>query len=134
VAGSLLLTTQHLPLPYYSPFAHLIDTGLSVVIIGVLVGAPNPSGVLRSRFSLLIGDVSYSIYLLHYPVLCILAKGIAVTLPSDNTVMLSLLLATLTALVTVPLSWLCYVYVERPGIQLGKRCLQQMRLLSYAAR
>jgi peptidoglycan/LPS O-acetylase OafA/YrhL len=135
VAGGLLLTTQHLPLEYYSPFAHVIDTALSVVIIGTLISASNPRGVLRSNFSLLIGDISYSIYLLHYAVLCIVAKGFAVAGLLDlDTVLLSLLLALVTAAITVPLSWLSYVYIEKPGIQLGKLSLQHMRLIPHAAR
>jgi peptidoglycan/LPS O-acetylase OafA/YrhL len=117
-------------LPYHNPFLHLAETILATCIIGTLIGAKQRVPILRSRFLLLIGDTSYSIYLFHYVVLCILAKMFAVIHLDLDLVPLSLLLASMTCLITVPLAWASYTYIEKPGIALGKRSLRQMRLAS----
>jgi peptidoglycan/LPS O-acetylase OafA/YrhL len=40
-----------------------------------------------------------------------------------DTIILSLLLAVLTVAITMPLAWLSFIYIEQPGIQLGKAAL-----------
>jgi peptidoglycan/LPS O-acetylase OafA/YrhL len=118
---------QWLPLDYWSPVAHVIETALAALIIGVLIGAEQRIAVLKSRFLLFVGDISYSTYLLHYAVMCIIAKVftmLQLTAQVEvDTIILSLLLAVLTVAITMPLAWLSFIYIEQPGIQLGKAAL-----------
>ena len=62
----ILSVTMLLPLDYTSPTAHIIETIFSAVTISVLISTP--ISWLRSRFMKFIGDISYSIYLLHFVV------------------------------------------------------------------
>lgn len=114
-----LSTTQWLPLTYWSPFANLIELGLATVTIGTLVATRRPEW-MASRPLLFIGDVSYSLYLLHFPVMCILAKVFVILGITGNGIELSILLACCTTAATVPLAWASYVYIEKPGIRLGR--------------
>jgi peptidoglycan/LPS O-acetylase OafA/YrhL len=139
-----LALTLFLPLPYYSPAAHLLETILAATTILLLIGAKEraelpgydfaPLRLLNLRALLLLGDISYSLYLLHYPVLCITAKVFAVLQKAVgidvDVITLSILLAVATCATTIPLAWLCYTYVERPGIKLGKLSLTQMKWAS----
>ena len=124
-AGLVLLAlTQQIPVDYWSPVSHLVETVLSAIIIGILVGARGRIPVLKSPTLLFVGDISFSVYLFHYPVLCILVKllqlmqnGLHVEL---DPVTLSIMAAVLTTAVTMPLAWLSFSYIELPGVRLGK--------------
>lgn len=130
----VLACTQFLPLEYWSPTINLTETIVATLIIGSLIGANTRIALLRSRFLLLIGDVSFSIYLLHFVVLCTLAKVFALIGLRLDTIVMSVLLAIGTCVVTVPLAWLCFTYVEKPGMQLGKRSLRHIHPLSLISR
>ena len=121
VCLAILSTTLLLPLPYKSPTAHIIETFFSALTILVLISAPVPW--LRSWFMKFIGDISYSIFLLHFVVLCVIAKGFAVMHINLNAVAMTFLLACATYAVTIPLAWLSFVYIEQPGVRLGKAIL-----------
>ena len=78
---------------------------------------------LRTRFMKFVGDISYSIFLLHVVVFCVIAKGFAVIHLNLNAVAMTFLLACATYAVTIPLAWLSYIYIEQPGVRLGKIAL-----------
>jgi peptidoglycan/LPS O-acetylase OafA/YrhL len=123
VCLAVLSVTLFFPLSYVSPAAHLVETFFSAMVISVLISTP--IFWLRSRFMKFIGDISYSIYLLHFVVLCFIAKSFALVQLSLDTVSMTFLLAGATYAVTIPLAWLSYVYVERPGVRLGKAILNK---------
>jgi peptidoglycan/LPS O-acetylase OafA/YrhL len=118
----ILSVTMLLPLDYTSPTAHIIETIFSAVTISVLISTP--ISWLRSRFMKFIGDISYSIYLLHFVVFCVIAKAFAMIHLNLNTVAMTFLLACATYAMTIPLAWLSYVYIEQPGVRLGKAFLK----------
>jgi len=81
------------------------------------------TGVVR-----FLGRISFSLYLLHYPLLQFLTIKLAqwgyspetVTSLDGRTLMFGLKAGIVLAL-SVPLAWLSYTYVERPGIEMGRR-------------
>ena len=121
----ILSITLWLPFPYYSPTIHLIETAFSALIVAVLIS--RPVSWLRSRFLVFIGDISYSMYLLHYVVLSVAAKIFAVVGLDYSGVAMTMLLACVTFGVTVPLSWLSYTYIERPAMRVGRTFLERDR-------
>ncbi len=52
-----LSLTQYLPLDYFSPFAHLAETILAAVAVGILVAAKTRIPVMRSKALLFLGDI-----------------------------------------------------------------------------
>src|SRR5262249_5031973 len=84
--------------------------------------------LLRWRGLRFLGDISYSVYLLHFLVLCTVIKAFT-SLQQASGIRLSIYvlafaLTCVTCAVTILLSWLTYVYVEEPGIEFGKRVLR----------
>lgn len=68
-----------------------------------------------------VGEVSYSIYLLHFAFYKILAKGLAAAGLPMQSFGVSLTFALLTFPLIVGLAWLSYVTIERPFLALRKR-------------
>jgi peptidoglycan/LPS O-acetylase OafA/YrhL len=128
VAGLVGLSlTRFLPIAdYFSPTAHLIETVLAALVIGLLAEREAPK-LMRSAPLRFIGKISYSIYLLFFVVMCIIAKGFAAFEIHEHitvsVILLSILLALCTFVIVVPLAWLSVIYVEQPGIRLGRTVL-----------
>jgi hypothetical protein len=74
VCLAVLSVTLLFPLSYKSPTAHIIETFFSALTISVLISTPIPW--LRTWFMKFIGDISYSIFLIHTVVFSVIAKGI----------------------------------------------------------
>jgi peptidoglycan/LPS O-acetylase OafA/YrhL len=123
--GIIFPFTQFLPFPYVSPVAALIETGLSTFLIGLIVYSDCNLELLRLRPLVFLGDISYSLYLVHFLVASFLLKMFSVTgiMPrlGFTGVSKSLILIGATLLVGIPLSWLLYSFVEVPGIRAGRR-------------
>ena len=134
-----LACTQFLPLDYWSPAVNLLEMTVATLIVGTLIGAAGTVYLLRSRFLLFLGDISYSIYLLHFVVLCTVVKVFtllqAAMGASVDTIILAVSVASVTCIVTTLLAWLTFVYVEKPGIELGRRvCFSLQRAMTSTAR
>jgi peptidoglycan/LPS O-acetylase OafA/YrhL len=75
-----------------------------------------------------IGLWSYSIYLLHQPLLRFYFFAILQVLPGNHDPLLQLLLVAVTWLAVIPFSILWYKLFELPGIALGKRIIQKVTI------
>jgi peptidoglycan/LPS O-acetylase OafA/YrhL len=123
-AGMVALAlTQYLPGSYYDPSAHLVETALAAGVIALLVHGRQRVALLAARPLVFLGDISYSVYLLHYVVLCTLAKAFAAAGLALPPIPAAGLLAAATVLVTLPLAALSFRWIEQPGVQAGKAVL-----------
>jgi peptidoglycan/LPS O-acetylase OafA/YrhL len=123
-----LLSGHPVPLydSYGDPLAMLIEGGAAFFVIGLLASEHGRVPLLRSPFSIWLGDVSYSLYLIHFPVAILVAKTLSrifsaktsATVATATEVMISLSIA-------FGLSALIYRLVEIPSIAVGKRMAQQ---------
>jgi peptidoglycan/LPS O-acetylase OafA/YrhL len=125
VLGLLFPLTPFLPFSYWSPAAALLETGLSLCLIGLIVYSGGDFRILRSRALVFFGNISYSLYLIHYFVASLLLKIFTVSRTTEilglSGVAKPILLTATTFVVTIPLSWLLYSLVEVPGIRAGRR-------------
>jgi peptidoglycan/LPS O-acetylase OafA/YrhL len=77
---------------------------------------------LLNRPSLLfLGKISYSTYLIHYPILWLAKALVACVAPHANPFVVALALFALTTPATLCASALLYHFVEKPGIDFGRR-------------
>lgn len=133
-AATVLLFSQLvLPSGYGDWLAMLAETLASAVLVAGIVA--HRVGWMRARALVALGDWSYSLYLLHLPVVYIVVRladnaGLIGTERDGAAVLVALVVAT----ITVPLSALTFRYVELPGIAAGTALLRGLRSRSAAAR
>jgi peptidoglycan/LPS O-acetylase OafA/YrhL len=81
--------------------------------------------VLNSGIVRFYGKISYSFYLLHFPVMHALASLTLNRIPVQwirlHPVVASFYIAVASVLVVTPLSYLSWRFIEVPGIELSKR-------------
>ena len=79
---------------------------------------------LLSRFLRLTGTYSYSIYLIHYPIIKVVVSSCGRILPGLEKHPIQIFCAGLSSwLIIFPLAALIYHSVEKPGISLGRKLL-----------
>ena len=122
MAGPFFASSQ------YDPLVTLAYALAALSVIVAIAGGWAGLGFLRSRALVSLGDWSYSLYLLHFPVMCLLAVGLQLAGASQlGSVVRALLLVGLTTAVTIPLSAASYRFVELPGIALGSNVVRRLR-------
>lgn len=95
---------------------HLLETIGAFLVVGC--AASNHINIVNQQFAKFMGRVSYSIYLIHLPVL-IIAAATLYKLGLTPGIMLMSLLLTVPAL-SIMLAAVLHKYVEAPGQELGK--------------
>jgi peptidoglycan/LPS O-acetylase OafA/YrhL len=96
-----------------------------VWILGVAVYGSRPLRWLDGKAITGLGEISYSFYLIHLPIMCLLANLVA-RLPMDP-IWRSLTLLAVTLPPSLVASVLMYRWIERPGIALGRRLVGRLR-------
>ncbi len=105
--------------------AHQLACKVIIALIFTLIACGNDVfGLLKNQSLKLLGNISYSTYLLHGIVLFITFKTILVGNEfqnlSSNT--FALVIVILTPIIVV-ISYLTYIFIEKPFINLGKKML-----------
>ena len=81
-----------------------------------------PTRWLVNRATAYLGKVSYSLYLLHPTVIYLLTPMYRRIYDGTDQLSLALLASlAVTMAIVLPLSSLAYRFIEKPGIQLGRR-------------
>ena len=93
-------------------------------ILAVVIHGGRPLKFLDIKPLSWLGEISFSFYLIHVPIMCLLAYPVS-TLKLD-TISLSFLLLFLTLPTSLFLSTLMYRFVERPSIELGQQALAKV--------
>lgn len=112
-----------------SPLSFIFASLTTVSVISSLLGKGSDSKALVPHRSLnhlsMVGVWSYSIYLLHQPIIILVPKYIESMFPTWHPhplVMFGLCCATWLPVLLV--SWLFYRYVELPSIEMGKAAVK----------
>jgi peptidoglycan/LPS O-acetylase OafA/YrhL len=108
-------------------YVNWLDLPVSLAAVGVLVGATRPgaiAGLLRAvlgwRPLAFVGAFSYSLYLVHYPLISVLVDHAVKPLRLGQTAVFALLLLAVLPLV-LALSYLFFLAFERPFHALARR-------------
>jgi peptidoglycan/LPS O-acetylase OafA/YrhL len=103
----------------HDPRTHMVELVGAVILVSSVIHYQVASTVFSDRRAVWLGDISYSVYLVHFPVMCILAKLVGQA--PIGGLERNLVLTVVTLVATLPLSAWLYKYVELPGITAGKR-------------
>jgi len=107
---------------HMAPLEVFAMTLAATFIVGIVYHGSGWS-LLRSRFLMFVGEISYGIYLIHFGVLFglahLLAPRFAVLSPPE-AIVLNLALGAVTLLVTILLATFSYYSFERPCQRLGR--------------
>ena len=98
---------------------HMIELVGAVLVVVLVVNCRLGGRTLQWSPVIWLGNISYSVYLVHFPLMSILSKAVGqvpVGAPEKNV-----LLTIATIAVTLPLSHLLFKFVEQPGNDIGKR-------------
>lgn len=107
---------------YTAAIPSLVEGAMATVVIGGIVNGAFK--VLSHRFLQWLGDISYSLYLLHLPIAYAIARLLDHYVLSKNLDESGpLMVAVGTLLITLPLAALCYRYIELPAVAVGQRLL-----------
>lgn len=125
VAITMLLSALALANPEraYPDWLATLPTAATALLLAALISGPNKliAKILAYKPLVLIGDLSYSLYLWHWPIVIF-----GIYLLGEDTPVNRLKLVTLS----IPLAWLSYRFIERPcrDIQVNK-LPRQVKLL-----
>ena len=131
VAAVLLVVSRALlSPPVFGPWMNLYDTVLAAWMIFTVGRLGLEIPVLRGKLAVWIGDISFSIYLLHFPIMMTFSRAIYVfapnLVPTIGPIASGVVLALLTAPTTIVLSGLNFRFIEIAGIKLGNLVLHRM--------
>jgi peptidoglycan/LPS O-acetylase OafA/YrhL len=106
---------------YLYPEPLLVEGVSAFVVVGALASEHGRVGFLRSRGAVWLGNVSYSLYLIHFPVATMNAKLLSrfLTDATGSLTAMTILLAT-TLPISLAAALLIYRFVELPSIALAK--------------
>ena len=102
---------------------HVIAGGLFAIFTIFL--AYNPAKALVNRFTILLGKLSFSMYLIHIAVLKLIGLlGVNVFFGEGNRN--SVLFFLVVLIVSASISWVTYHLIEKPGIKLGRKLIDRL--------
>lgn len=114
---------------YFNLWRGLAEGFFACLLIASVVAADGGVRWLRHPRAALTGDLSFGIYLFHFPVMSLGAWVLyrMFGISGASPVLDVLLLLALTLLVVFPVSWFSYRWVERPAILAGRALSRPLR-------
>ncbi|MDP1027446.1 acyltransferase [Sphingomonas sp. KR1UV-12] len=116
-------------LAYHDPLTSMIEGVGAALVIGAIFVRADRFSILSARWATRLGDRSYSLYLLHQPVLAILAATGALLVPRlivAHPGAATLVLIAGTIALAMPLATLGFQWIELPAIGIGQRLVRRL--------
>jgi peptidoglycan/LPS O-acetylase OafA/YrhL len=112
-----------LPSNYDNPFSQLFEAAAASILVAAIGFRKVDIPLLRSQWLIKLGDGSFSLYLVHFTVMCVCGTVLDMILTYANVpyngVLWSFALLLLTAFLSLPLAAAFYKLIELPGIRTG---------------
>ncbi len=118
---TLLTEPETLGAVFNSPKLAIPETICAGFLLFGLARNGTIAGLLSNRALLWLGDISFSLYLVHFLVIAIAGRLLSPLLPAFSMPVREGMMFCLKLLIALPLSHLLYEKVERPANRLGHR-------------
>jgi peptidoglycan/LPS O-acetylase OafA/YrhL len=116
---------------YDAPLPMLVEGLAAFCLIGILASEHGRIRLLRSAWAVRLGDVSYSLYLIHFPVAILVAKLLSHGFSGETSWATATVVLMVTALTISFIAALSiYRFIELPSIALGKKVSNRLTLRS----
>ena len=102
----------------YSSYARSIGAGF---LMYALLQSPKVRNFLATKYIHLLGDISYSLYALHFLVLASLTSYLGLTWQGHLELHLIATIYLISTLVLVTISYFAWKWIDRPGIMMSKK-------------
>jgi peptidoglycan/LPS O-acetylase OafA/YrhL len=114
---------------YDDPLPMLVEGIAAVFLVGALASEHGRVALLRSRWAVSLGDVSYSLYLIHFPVAILSAKLLSRMFSDDTSVITATaILMGCSLTISFVLASLIHRFIEIPSIAIGESLSKQIIL------
>jgi peptidoglycan/LPS O-acetylase OafA/YrhL len=114
---------------YDDPLPMLVEGIAAFFLVGALASEHGRVRLLRSRWAVSLGNVSYSLYLIHFPVAILLAKIMSRVFSDDtSSITATAVLLGFGLTISFALALFIYRFIEIPSIAFGKRVSKQLIL------
>jgi peptidoglycan/LPS O-acetylase OafA/YrhL len=111
---SAIVLVEFRMMPWSAPLkGHIPSIGVALLFL-ICLRSPTAARVLEQRPLLFLGRISYSLYLIHYPILVFVLSVNAQRLPHP-------LAASFVVIASIITAWLLYLSVEKPMTALGRK-------------
>jgi peptidoglycan/LPS O-acetylase OafA/YrhL len=115
---------------YDDPLPMLVEGVAAFFLIGVLASERGRIRLLRRSWAISLGNLSYGLYLIHFPVAIFIAKMLsAVFSDQTSSTVATLVLMAFGLTASLGLASLIHRFIERPSITFGKRLSKQLGLI-----
>lgn len=110
-----------------------IPIALWVVFFGLMLERSDTAGaiagatVFANRFNLYLGRISYGVYLSHILIIIVLQAALLACAPGFSRAAHFVILLATTSAVTIAVSTLLHRWIEKPGIEWGRRLARRMQ-------
>ena len=117
---------------YNDPLPMLVEGVAAFFLVGILASEHGRIRLLRSGCAISLGNVSYSLYLIHFPIAVMVAKILSkIFSDGTNPITATVVLMLFSLTMSLGLATLIYRFIEIPSIAFGKNVSK--RLGSYRA-
>ena len=107
---------------------------LLTLVFSIIASGHTLFGALALRSIRWMGEISYSTYLLHGFLIWLMLQRLPLALPlNSKEPVVFLLLAALSSCLLIVISSLTFLYIEKPGMEAGKRLVRRLRQRTRAA-
>jgi peptidoglycan/LPS O-acetylase OafA/YrhL len=102
----------------YSSYARSIGAGF---LMYALLQLPKIRNFLATKYIHLLGDISYSLYALHFLVLASLTSYLGLIWQGHLELQLIVIIYVISTFVLVTISYFAWKWIDRPGILMAKK-------------
>jgi peptidoglycan/LPS O-acetylase OafA/YrhL len=106
-------------------FEYVAPIGFSLIVLSCASQAKLPAMIFGNSVTVFLGEISFSIYLVHWWLLELAQRVARLAAPNDANMLAACFSATV--LLIVPLSFLSWRFIELPAQAFGKAYLRPMQ-------